>query len=654
MLEKKIKQLNGPILIFGASGFVGANLYRMIKRYRDDVFGTASFAPCWRLEDIPNYLDTVKICDLRNDVHLKEILNSLKPQTIFNCLAYGAYAFEAESDRIFQTNFILTTKILAILENQGFKAYIHAGSSSEYGDMSAGPSEKENQTLPNSDYSVSKLACAQYLKFIGRKKALPVANLRLYSVYGPFEDSARLIPNLVGSCLKGQLPSFVNKDISRDFIFVDDAVDAFITCAINIKPDWYGESFNIGTGQKTSIENLAKVASDLFGIQTQPEFGTLPPNSWDLIDWFSNPTYAFEAFQWKAKINLDEGLKKTSAWLKAIPDWDKYKKDSKKNSLDKIHSISAIIACYKDNLAIPIMYERLSNVFSELEIDYEIIFINDNSPDDSEDMIKKISERDQRVIGITHSRNFGSQAAFKSGMLIASKNSCVLMDGDLQDPPELIPKFLEQWKNGFDIVYGVRVKRDAPLYMQFLYKLFYRIFDYFSYIKIPHDAGDFSLIDRKVVNWILSFPEKDFFIRGIRAYVGFKQTGIDYHRPERMFGKSTNNFKKNISWAKKAILSYSYTPLSAMSSIGFLLFFLSIILILLQLSLKFFNAGQTPKGLTTIILITVFFGSINLLGISVLGEYLAKIFEEVKSRPSFIRNKLIQNGKSTSIENVNK
>jgi dolichol-phosphate mannosyltransferase len=290
------------------------------------------------------------------------------------------------------------------------------------------------------------------------------------------------------------------------------------------------------------------------------------------------------------------------------------------------------------------MYERLTAVFSRLNIQYEIIFVNDCSPDDTEDVICSISRNDRRVIGISHSRNFGSQAAFMSGMRIASKNSCVLLDGDLQDPPELIEEFVAEWRKGFDVVYGRRVKREASIFMQLAYKAFYRLFDYFSYLHVPHDAGDFSLMDRRVVQAILQFPERDLFLRGVRAFAGFKQTGVDYIRQERMFGRSTNNLWKNIGWAKKGILSFSNTPLNMLSWAGVTLFFLGILLAVYQVLGKLLFPRLTPPGLTTIIVLIVFFGSLNLFGLSIIGEYLAKVFEEVKQRPVFIRRSIIRDG----------
>ena len=229
-------------------------------------------------------------------------------------------------------------------------------------------------------------------------------------------------------------------------------------------------------------------------------------------------------------------------------------------------------------------------------------------------------------------------------MEIASKNSCVLLDGDLQDPPELIAEFVAKWRDGFDVVYGRRVKREAPLSMRFAYKAFYRVFDAFSYVQIPHDAGISRLMDIRVVRSMLRFPERDLFLRGVRAYAGFKQTGVDYVRPERMFGVTTNSLWKNIGWAKKGILSYSYVPLNIMSFCGVMLFLFSAFLMLLQFMARVLFPNSAPRGATTIILAIIFFGACNLLAISIAGEYLAKVFEEVKRRPHFIRRSIIRDG----------
>jgi dolichol-phosphate mannosyltransferase len=231
-----------------------------------------------------------------------------------------------------------------------------------------------------------------------------------------------------------------------------------------------------------------------------------------------------------------------------------------------------------------------------------------------------------------------------SGLKIASKNSCVLLDGDLQDPPELIEQFVALWRQGYDVVYGRRVKRVATLLMQFAYKAFYRVFDFFSYVRVPHDAGDFSLMDRRVVQAILQFPERDLFLRGVRAFAGFRQTGVDYLRPERMFGRSTNNLIKNVGWAKKGILSFSNTPLNMMSVAGGLLLLATMVLAVVQVTLRVFHPEWVAQGLTTLLLAVMFFGSLSVFCIAVVGEYIAKIFEEVKRRPLYVRRSIIRDG----------
>ncbi len=306
----------------------------------------------------------------------------------------------------------------------------------------------------------------------------------------------------------------------------------------------------------------------------------------------------------------------------------------------KKKKISAIIACYKDERAIPIMHKRLVDTFKKIGINYEIIFVNDGSPDNTEEVLKKLVRKDGHVIGINHSRNFSSQMAFTSGMDIATGDAVVLLDGDLQDPPETIEKFYKKWLEGYAVVYGIRTKREAPFWMQMAYKAFYRLFHKMSYLKIPVDAGDFSLIDRKVVDVLKKIPERDRFLRGLRAWVGFKQVGISYTRPERMFGKTTNNFIKNFQWATKGIFSFSYVPLQMMTILSLIVFFVALLGIIVQIILRLL-LPNAPQGATTILVAILFMGAVQLLGISILGEYLGKIFEEVKQRPKYIVKNIV-------------
>jgi polyisoprenyl-phosphate glycosyltransferase len=357
-----------------------------------------------------------------------------------------------------------------------------------------------------------------------------------------------------------------------------------------------------------------------------------------LQEWYGNAELAKKLLNWEAITTLKEGIIKTYAWQK------EYSKPlyEKKVFQDQIrHKITAVIACYKDGQAMPIMYERLVKTFYKINADYEIIFVNDCSPDNTADVLQVLAQNDRHVIGIEHSRNFGSQSAFMSGMEISTGDVVVLLDGDLQDPPELIEDFYNKWKEGYDVVYGQRIKREGNRVLVKLYKIFYRIFRNLSYVPIPLDAGDFSMMDRKVVHELVQLPETDQFLRGLRAWVGFKQIGIPYTRPERMFGVTTNNWRKNLAWARKGIFSFSYVPLELMTYLGWTLTLVSLLAAVTQIIL-YFTGSPVPHGITTIIVLILFFGGMTMLAISILGEYQAKILEEVKNRPKFIRKKIIK------------
>lgn len=303
--------------------------------------------------------------------------------------------------------------------------------------------------------------------------------------------------------------------------------------------------------------------------------------------------------------------------------------------------LSAIIACYRDAPAVPIMYERLVAVFTKIDVDYEIIFVNDASPDEAGEVLATLAARDYRVVVITHSRNFGSQSAFTSGMRIATGDAVVLLDGDLQDPPELIEAFYRKWREGYDVVYGIRERRIATRFLRVAYKAFYHLFRAASYVPIPLDAGDFSLIDRRVVRALNSLPENNRFIRGLRAWVGFNQTGVPYVRPERQFGRTTNSFVKNLAWARKAILSFSYVPLEIITWLALLTVTIAVLGIIAQLIARLINPAVAPSGFTTLIILILFMGGVQLLCLSIIGSYQAHIYDEIKRRPSYIVDSIL-------------
>lgn len=304
------KKLTGPIAIFGAGGFIGINLLNNLLKVREDVFGISSDPDnSWRMKENNIPQKNIRRCNLLNKIEIIQMVKQLKPQTIFNLAGYGGYSKQQDVDRIYLTNFVSTVNLIEALKMLGFKKYIHTGSQSEYGLNCRGPNEND-ELLPNSHYAVSKASVHLLLKYYGKIEKLPVCHLRLYSVYGPWEEPDRLIPTLIRSAKKGEYPVLVDPAISRDFIFIDDVLSAMIQVASKLNLNNYGEAFNIATGKKTTIKQLAYIAKKIFKLKGEPHFGSMKNRRWDLTEWYGNPEKIHKTFGWRATISLSEGLKK--------------------------------------------------------------------------------------------------------------------------------------------------------------------------------------------------------------------------------------------------------------------------------------------------------------------------------------------------------
>ena len=375
--EQYIRDLRGPILVLGASGFIGANLFHQILAVRSDVYAVVRRQKSWRLADVMD--GKIIECDLTDSLATKNLVSEISPKTVFDCVAYGAYSFEEAVGPIYETNFQSLVNLVDLLAKSNVSAFIHAGSSSEYGLNAAGPNENA-VCEPNSHYAVSKVSAANFLEYMGKQRQFPCIHLRLYSIYGPLEDTSRLIPNLMRCTNQGELPPFVDARTSRDFVYIDDTCRAFIMAAAQMNPNLYGHIFNIGSGHKTTIGDLAQLVKKEFAIGLDPQFGAMEGRRWDMPDWFANPNKAKQVLDWYTTTALDVGLRATANWVATLSNED-FISSSKKNIHRQHRSISAIIACYKDEQAIPYMHQRLTETFKKLEIDYEIIFVNDARSD---------------------------------------------------------------------------------------------------------------------------------------------------------------------------------------------------------------------------------------------------------------------------------
>lgn len=297
--------------------------------------------------------------------------------------------------------------------------------------------------------------------------------------------------------------------------------------------------------------------------------------------------------------------------------------------------ISVIIPLYNSEGSINELYRRLTNVLENYGMDYEIIWVNDCSTDESAEIVEKICVEDSHIKLINLSRNFGHQSAIFAGLSHVEGNIVSILDDDLQDPPELLPQFLNKMKEGYEVVYGIRKKRKVFFFKKIIFSLFYRLLDKLSKIDIPLDAGDYCIIDRKVVDALLQMPETNIYLRGLRSWVGFKQIGIEYERDIRYAGKSTYTIIDYFRLALDGILSFSYAPLRIVTITGIAIAMLSFI-IGLKTIIPRILANQSVPGFTLLFVAITFIGGIQLLAIGVIGEYIARIYDESKRRQRFI------------------
>jgi len=301
--------------------------------------------------------------------------------------------------------------------------------------------------------------------------------------------------------------------------------------------------------------------------------------------------------------------------------------------------ISVVVVCYRDAGSIRELYRSLKEVLEQITPHYEIIYVNDASPDDSEEILLSLARTEPRLTVVTHARNFGAQVAFTSGLWQSDGDATVIMDGDMQDPPALIRDFVQKWLEGYSVVYGIRAKRHEAWWRQIGYKAFYRIFRGMASFDVPLDAGEFSLMDRKVVEVILACRERNRLIRGLRAYAGFRQIGIPFERPKRFSGESTQSFIDYVNWGIKGVISFSVKPLKFISVLSFTVTLLTVLAMVLYFVLYLF--GTAPTGFMTLLLIILFLGAVQLFCFSIVAEYLAQIFEEIKFRPINIVKRVV-------------
>lgn len=306
--------------------------------------------------------------------------------------------------------------------------------------------------------------------------------------------------------------------------------------------------------------------------------------------------------------------------------------------------ISVVIPMYYEEEVADICYKRVVNNLKKLsdKYSYEIIFINDGSKDSTLEILKKIASNDDNVKIISFSRNFGHQAAVTAGIRNVTGDAIIIMDADLQDPPELFEGMIEKWEDGYEVVYGKRKTREGESIFKLLTaRMFYNTLNKLSEIEIPKDTGDFRLVDRKVIDVIATLPEHNKFLRGLFSWVGFNQYAYEYNRVNRVAGKTKYPFKKMFKLATDGILSFSAKPLKIVGAIGIFSVIVSIIILIYSIVSYMFKLNSLTPGWTSIMCTMTFIGGIILISLWMIGEYIARIYEESLGRPEYIIDELI-------------
>lgn len=300
--------------------------------------------------------------------------------------------------------------------------------------------------------------------------------------------------------------------------------------------------------------------------------------------------------------------------------------------------ISIVAPVYNEESVLEALYERVSTVLDGEGEEWELILVNDGSRDRSAEVIGQLHERDARVKGISFSRNFGFQIAATAGLDFSKGDAVILTDADLQDPPEVYPAMLAQWRAGYDVVYGVRASRQGETWFKLTTaKIFYRLIHRITSINIPLDTGDFRLMDRRVINSLQGMNERNRFLRGMVPWVGFRQIGVEYNREARYAGEAKfTSVKKMLPFALDAITSFSYFPLQLATILGFIIAAISVVGILAVVLIRLLGPHEPLLGQATTLVVVLFLGSVQLISLGIIGEYLGRIYDEVKGRPLYL------------------
>jgi glycosyltransferase involved in cell wall biosynthesis len=322
-------------------------------------------------------------------------------------------------------------------------------------------------------------------------------------------------------------------------------------------------------------------------------------------------------------------------------------KDLKREAVARV-GLSMVIPIYNSELIFPELYKRLIDVLDSVDLSCEVVAVVDGCRDQSFCVIREHALRDPRIKVLEFSRNFGHQAAVTAGLEHATGDLVGIMDDDLEDPPEVLLRLLARLAEGYDVVYGIRRRRKRSLLHRFLYYAFYRVLGHMTDLNMPADAGDFCIMRRRVVEVLNAMPENNRYLRGMRSWVGFRQTGVEYDRGERSVGESGYSFRKYFALASTAIFSFSYKPLQYVSIAGTIVAFTSFLMAVYVVFVKLTGSMTNVPGWVSLLVAVLLLSGVQLISVGILGQYLMRIYDEVKKRPTYVIKRSVGFGEGSN------
>lgn len=611
------------ILITGGTGFIGSHLVpRLLEQGHEVALLTRSHTemPVW-------WGANIKVVCHQHNGSIEDMLNvfqQAKPDLIYHLATHFVAEHSSEDlEELVKTNVLFSMQVVEAMAATGVSRIVIASTVWTH--------FQNKEYSPVSLYAATKKAFENILQFYSENHGFKVISLELYDTYGPYDYRPKLIPLLLSLRQTSEPVPLSLGEQPLSLTFVEDVVRAFVIAGERVLEgdEPFSETFCVRSAEEYTLRKTVEIFEKASGHDLNIEFGGRPYRKREVMELWRGEILP----DWEALVDLEEGFKRTIKEHRTFPRTEPVNQKL----------LSFIIPSFNEYPNIEALCSRIVKMMNEIkEYEFEVIFIENGSTDQSDQLLRQLHKGDKRIKMVKLSRNFGYQGAISAGLKFATGDWVAVLDGDQQDPPELIPDLLKKAETGFDIVYGVREKRLGSRYKNFAYKMFYRIYSYFSEIDVPRDAGEFCVMSRRAVEAINRMPERQRFVRGLRTWVGFRQAAFNYTREERAEGESKFDLLRMVYLGLDGILSFSVVPLRFSMFLGLVTFVLALGLgavhFINRLSELFgYDAALSlPPGLTQINLTIIFLFGITIFSIGVVGEYIGRIYNEVKKRPLFL------------------